>query len=446
MTPPNSTPPQTALERHTRHGLTIERPAGRADRKFRARIRFRQHVHHLTLAETVEDSFRAAILARREIHAGRWTEYQAATRLRGTCSLATLVERYQQRIRSVQDRLEDRTIRSNAAAFRNFLGWAMGNEQTRATIDLSTLTAQALTPQLVADFIAHYLAPAGEDRALREQRRRGADAVLRQARSLFSRKAMLLYADFALPDLRDFLNHCTLPAEPRLHLPITPAALAEMHTAAEQLRQARDPLWLVHALHKFPALRTDEVVEARVEWFARAPWGQVFLSVLTRPYFEPKKSQGHVPIAAEIAAQFAPYVQGRAPEDHLIPASSPSARRKFVEREHAAWMRRYLPRTDYAKAGYELRRWAAQTMRLRYGDAAAQAFLRHATHTVAARHYFEHFYPWQTHGTDVGIRLADAAGQAENNITQIWLQGSDALAGLTDANPQVEAQHKHANH
>src|SRR5689334_15474343 len=86
----SSTP--TTPEHYTRSGLTITRRSAKSGAKFTTRIRFKKEVHHVTLADTVEESFKAAVLARREIHAGRWAQFKEATALRSPEKFATLEE------------------------------------------------------------------------------------------------------------------------------------------------------------------------------------------------------------------------------------------------------------------------------------------------------------------------------------------------------------------
>lgn len=352
------------------------------------------------------------------------------------------------KVATVVDRIEASTVKANAAALKNFLRWAHGTHGRRDdALVVDRLKAEVLTDELVAKFKVNYVAAAGEDRVAREERRRGAASLLRQMRSVFSERARLLYKDLALPKLDNFLTAAHIEAERRAHLLIQNCVLARMEEVmTKQLdppmvwgelgdigREQRQALWLVHVLHKFAALRNEEIEQVRVEWFCRAPWGQVFLSVITRPYYEPKGSPGHVPLTTGVAQLLAPFVQNKQPGDFLVlPKGTKTDRENLVNRVHAEWIRQFLPADQYAKAGYELRRWAAQTMETRYGREAAEAFLRHAPKTVAERHYFERWYPWRRVGTDVGITLEDARGVKEDPGANLWIQGADALSGLTN--------------
>lgn len=351
-----------------------------------------------------------------------------------------LLERYEGKIQSVSEGLEDLSIRKNASAYRTFLRWAHGEHGQRKDVSLADVPAAVFGDELmVAKFKANYVASAGEDREAREARRRGAASILRQVKSMFSPQAGLIYRDLAVPDFSRFRAAAAMQVEDRVHLPIQNATLAKMWTAMAALREERPQLWLVHNLQKFLGLRNDEICQARVEWFKRAPWGQLFFSVLRTAYFEPKRSQGHIPLTVEVGALFEPFVKDKQPLDFLIEARHLTERSDLVNLEHAQWMRQFLPADDYAKAGYELRRWSAQVMEQLYGRDASKAFLRHTPTGVAERHYFEHWYPWRRLGTDVGVTIEAAKGEKNDQPADAWTEGASALAPMKPAAIKVSS-------
>ena len=336
---------------------------------------------------------------------------------------------YGTKINTVNESLEHDTMLKNCSACRTFLRWAHGAKgKKNEVMDPDNLSMAVFADDMVvAKFKANYVAAAGEDRMAREARRRGAGSILRQVKSMFSKQAMLLYRDLHLPDMTAFRAQASMDAEDRVHAPISQGTLAAMWEAMEKVKETQPALYLVHAMHKFLGLRNDEIRHARVDWFKRAPWGQVFFSVLRTEEWEPKRSQGHIPLTAEVAALFAPFVKDKQAKDYLVPAKHATEREDLVDKVHAAWIRGFLPAGDYAKAGYELRRWAAQTMEAKYGREASKAFLRHTPQGVAERHYFEHWYPWRRLGTDIGITLEEAKGKAQTAVEDAWTEGASAL-------------------
>lgn len=347
-------------------------------------------------------------------------------------TLGEVLDAYDKGIATVT-RIEARTVTKCANDVRGFLrhaGIATGD---------ATLMTTFLDAKTVRAFKANYLASAAGDRDVMEQRRRGAEALLRNVRAVFSRHALPLYADLHLPmpAVTEFLRDARVDAEERKHQTIEAATLRAMAAAIEVRDQADGPwpayevspaLWLVHALHKFAGLRNDEIMEIRPEWFVRAPWGQVFIGVTRRAYFEPKQSEGFVPICAEVAALLAPFVADLATSHLVLPKGTLTDREALVNRTHAAFMRRFLPADDFAKAGYELRRWAAQVFELKHGKDAAENFLRHKRAGVAAAHYLDEWARWRRLGSDLGITLAEARGESTIEVLGTWQQGAAALS------------------
>lgn len=328
-------------------------------------------------------------------------------------------------------RIDASTVRKCINDVENYL------EHAGVTAGRAALVTTLIDSATVRAFKRAYLATAGEDREALERRRRGAEALLRNVRAVFSRHALPLYKDLHLPELDDFRREARVDTEERKHQAIAADVLRAMDSAIHVQDQTHEPLpacqvsndlWLVHALHKFAGLRNDEICEIRPEWFVRAPWGQVFLGVLRRPYFEPKQSEGFVPIHSEVAARLAQYVEGLSATDYLVlPQGTKTDREELVNRTHAAFMRRFLPAEQFAKAGYELRRWAAQIFELRHGLDAAENFLRHKRPGVAATHYLDEWARWRRLGSDLGVTLADARGESNVEVLGTWTTGGAAL-------------------
>lgn len=340
-------------------------------------------------------------------------------------------------------RIEAKTVRKCANDVRGFL------QHAGVTSGDATLVTTLIDSKTVRAFKTNYLKAAGTDRDAIEARRRGAETLLRNVRAVFSRHALPLYAELHLPDLAAFLREARVEADERKHRTIEAEQLRAMAVAIEVRDQSvgplpacevSDPLWLVHALHKFAGLRNDEITEIRPEWFVRAPWGQVFIGVLRRPYFEPKQSEGFVPIHSEVAALLAPFVKDLEATSHLVlPKGTVTDREALVNRTHAAFMRRFLPAEDFAKAGYELRRWAAQVFELKHGKDAAENFLRHKRSGVAAAHYLDEWTRWRRLGSDLGVTLAEARGESTIEVLGTWSTGAAALGNPAETQKLTKA-------
>jgi hypothetical protein len=261
-----------------------------------------------------------------------------------------------------------------------------------------------------------------EDLLAVASRRRSGDSMLRQARACFGTEAMRCYSEMTMPDLGPFMSCPGFDGQVRQHVSIGADVLARMDRAAGKLRVENPRMWIAHVLHKFCGLRTAEVAAARIGWLQPVQWTdqgpvQWMLEVSQRLGYDPKASEGTVPVCREVARalvacwrELGVDPQARA-DEFMIPAMSATARKDLVSYEHADWLRAFLPRGDFAGAGYELRRWAFRAIFLKYGSReAARAFLRHAMPADAARHYQAKFFPWSSLGDDLGITLADARG------------------------------------
>jgi hypothetical protein len=357
-------------------------------------------------------------------------------------SVGEVLAAYKTGVRTVTT-IEDKTVKKCANDMHGFLQYA-GISTGDATL-ITTL----IDGKTVRTFKTNYLHATTADREAMAQRRRGAEALLRNMRAVFSRHALPLYRDLHLPKLDDFLREARVEAEDRKHGTIEAATLKQMDEELNKFRHLTpalspveaervEALWLVHALHKFAGLRNDEIAQARVEWFTRAPWGQVFLGVIRRAYFEPKQSEGFVPIHSEVAALLAPFVQDRQPLDYLVLTNATvTDRAELIYRTHAQFIRKFLPAAQFAKAGYELRRWAAQVFELKHGLDASENFLRHKRKGVAAAHYLDEWARWRRLGPDLGITLAEARGESTIEVLGTWKSGADVFKQMGDGRSKL---------
>lgn len=280
---------------------------------------------------------------------------------------------------------------------------------------VARLPASVLTEDLVAEFEARYVASAGGDYLARDRRRRGVEALLRNARAMLG--DLRIYRGLELPKLKGFLEAKIRRGPKVRHEDLSDAAVAEMAAAAQELREQEPALYLVHLLHRHLGMRNDEIVNARREWVERlarpetvelasvkrevvtladgsrreicAPETRLVPAVMAierRSYWVPKQSTGRVPIAPCVLAELERWLVGDALE-HLVPAPTPTARWELVYLRHADFVRPWT--AHLAKRGYELRRWAATRVRLMMRSReAGDLFLRHAGKSVAEAHYF----------------------------------------------------------
>ena len=344
-------------------------------------------------------------------------------------TIGELLAAHELGIDQASSRLRDATGGGYRRAMRRLVAWALGlhvqsEGRERRAVDeeaVGKVSASELTAEFVDRFEAAYLAPHRGNPLRTEQALRSAHTVLRNAKSLFGRRAMKCYAGMTLPDLSGFLAAQLNEAEAVRHRNLDDEAVAEMARAAEALRAREPSLYLVHLLARHCALRPSEIEAARVNWLrerrtptvVRLPDNTTRIVVATcvvekTDHYDPKGSSGEVPISADVWDELLPWIQGRAPDDWLVPAANGRARTLLIYRRHADFVRPWTQ--EHQKRSYELRRWAAtKVAKLHGGLEMAERFIRHAPRTVAALHYITEL------SLPAPITLADC-GLAEGNV------------------------------
>lgn len=377
-------------------------------------------------------------------------------------SIEELQGRYEERIERESVRAPG--LAARAAYWRNLrsvLAWGRAvNPSEDVREGVWGLDVSALSEELVKSFRVNWLSVvAPGDAAGEASRRRSGDSMLRQARACFSAEALRCYSGWTLPDLSGWLKAGGFGSAAPQHAEISGGALAGMAEGAEVLKGVNARLYVAHLLAKFCGLRNNEIWAARVGWFRELVYGegrpgQWVLEISERTGFVPKGfSFGQVPICREVMREI---VAGwRALGVNLddaaafaVPGATETERRDVVDREHASWVRRFLPgrasrrtripppeaggaevgRECYAKAGYELRRWGRQRMAAKYRSReVGEAFIRHKGPADAGRNYQAQFYAWGELGDDIGITLADARGGVSGGATAMVRTGFGGL-------------------
>jgi hypothetical protein len=300
-------------------------------------------------------------------------------------------------------------VKKNVCAFRSVLAHALGKyagtQAGRRLIDkdvIGGLSSEELNERLVEKCVSNYLAEAGTDRVAKESRIRGVVSTIRQARSIFAKPAMKCYRDLHLPDLRGFMEAAVPQAKapPQTHLEST--AIEAMAKAALKLRETNPNLYLVHLLARHLGMRNDEIESARMEWIERRssevwlPNGErreiaAIMAIRIRSDWEPKQSEGEVPISPDVLAEIDALTADRAPQDYIVAGPNMTARADLVNREHNDFVRHWTKHCR--KKGYEMRRWAATLVAERQGEEMAERFLRHKAKSVAWKFYLTRQVP-----------------------------------------------------
>jgi hypothetical protein len=194
-----------------------------------------------------------------------------------------------------------------------------------------------------------------------------ANAVLRGAKALFSRRSLASYEEAGLvipPSIRAFVAVPFLQEESHRYSddPIPLKTIKAMDKALPELKKKDERLWAVHLMVRLLGLRDSEMLAASKHWLVKGEGGGWELRVLKRnDEFNPKRSEGSVPVPAELMEYF------RRQSGFLIPGKTETERYNLIYRKHNEWLRKFIP--DREKGAHELRKhfgavWATKTKSL----------------------------------------------------------------------------------
>lgn len=173
--------------------------------------------------------------------------------------------------------------------------------------------------------------------SLCEQAKRGANAIYRQARSVFSAAMLRAYDDAGLQlpaGLREFAHQGFLQAAaapPAEQLPAE--AEATLWKRLPELRMTNPAVWATVLLMFRGALRNSEAMKARWSWVVPGVDGHYFLQIHSQGDFRPKAKPRVVRLAGPVVDLLkAARVDG---DDHLVPVQPviphPGASKEEIE-------------------------------------------------------------------------------------------------------------------
>lgn len=372
-----------------------------------------------------------AVLRFDEVQAGRWNPAApaAVAPMKAFARIGAVLDLYDEGIGLVNTGISERSARNNALALKRIL------EICRPDADFRELSSELLNEALLTDFAGKYLAPAGDNPRARESRKRGGASVLRQARAVFSVAAMKLYGSLRLPDLKEFRKARLFDAKRALVIGTPAETITKIAEAAVALRKSDPALYLAHLCYRHLGMRNVEIAAARWSWLVRrevAPEGKAesgklkakkgthkpkqarlagWMVIDQTEDFDPKGALGRVPVPMDVMLEFERF-RPKVGTEYIVPAATATDRHDTVYYRHSEWLKPFLDESS-SKTSYRLRKWAGDTIRMKYNDDASKAFLRHADGSVAGKHYWSG-YNWEMLAkmrgecsTMIGITLRD---------------------------------------
>jgi integrase len=298
------------------------------------------------------------------------------------CSLREVCDRYLEKFG------RNRTGRGNVGCLEKLVrvGAKLSLEDARTTV---------LTAKLIRDFES-----AEEQRITRERGgalnraselrvRTSIGSVVRQARSIFSRKYLHWYEHMTLPDLAEFraqgVRAGKRRGDPR---PLDEAAIAALFADSKRLAVDDPSCYVAFILFSLLGMRNTEIRFARKSWLRPLPNGGAMLDIIERPEedFFCKGYERHLPVGPEIVKLLDQYYKHSPDGDFLVPAGTKTERESIVYDRHSAWAGQWIK--DYTKVSYELRRYAGSLVLKKTGSlAAAKKFLGHANVATTEKWY-----------------------------------------------------------
>jgi hypothetical protein len=235
------------------------------------------------------------------------------------------------------------------------------------------------------------------------------NTYMRQAKSVFSRKAREHYLHLTIPPtIRDWAETSTLDENhyEQKFIAIESYMLEAADAASHQMlefsktyeadgRMTLARRWKnaygCYLLMRYCGLRNIEVENLRWEWFTARPDGEFMVNVIKRDYWKgPKKTSGSTPMHHELYAELLElFGPARPGSDGFVLCGTMTDRKEGTHRVPQGFMRRYISRGS--KNLYCLRKQYATEMEDHYDLKTSSAVLRHdeGDTTTARDHYVD---------------------------------------------------------
>ncbi len=227
-----------------------------------------------------------------------------------------------------------------------------------------------------------------------------ANSTVRQAKSVFSRRALKHYEEIGLAipaSIKDFTGAELLKQAPTKFTPLSREELDSLQAGAEELKDTDTELWLVHTAIKTLGLRCCELEAARGSWLTQHD-GKWFLDIRPRPeegFATKANNAGKITVPATLV----PWFLARREQYLILPFGTEYQRSHLIRRKHSQWLRRHLAphRRD---TNHALRKHAGSVVAQKTNSwEAAARFLRNDLATAKA-HYLELLSPVGLEETD----------------------------------------------
>ena len=303
-------------------------------------------------------------------------------------TLGEIVERYENGARTVENKEDtDRdTIKANIRCLMVILETrfdSKGKRTRREGAGASMRVDKALEPSLWDDFkngcVREAQLKSPDNEVVRDRAKRTANSYIAQARSLFIDDFLPLYKGLRLPDLTEFRKVKRFKVKTVGYTPPSQGVMDRLVADMNDLRDERPDWYLAFYFALFLGMRSDEIVNARLEWIEDTINGPV-MAITKRAYFTPKGTEGRIEICPQLMDDIRALSGATDRMDHLIPSTTPTNRIKSITRRFTKFLHKkcYLP--EYRQPLHTLRKHACTLALVATNGNYAKAlkFSRHA--------------------------------------------------------------------
>jgi len=304
------------------------------------------------------------------------------------CTVGDVVRRYREQA-PVARLVKERVARENCNALIRLVRGALAPQANPENVRLRDVDWNAS----FAGYVKHLEARAAEVRETDAWAVKRvpitANSCLRMARSLFTSRALALYAGLALPDPLPLSQVTLMAGTPDVSYdPAVWTNLEAMKEDLTKLRYAEPLVWVAVALAANTGLRRSEMEAMRWSWLERTAAGMV-IAIVERPDFKPKRGGRRVAVAPGLVAQMEEF-RSRSGADYVLGATPGD--RRHVLTEASTWVKKWQragARTK--KTLHELRKHFGSVLLTAHGLERTAEALGHAPGSVVTRKHYATF-------------------------------------------------------
>jgi hypothetical protein len=315
-------------------------------------------------------------------------EAEAKKTHREIATLGDITKIYLTQARTVRgkENIKVTTLQANVCALARIVTWHLKTKDAEAWKGVRS--DRVLTAKAFESWMQALVAGVPQQELRMDRAKQSANSNLNQARSIFAKDYMPLYADLKLPDLAGLLALKNYPIKTdRTFKAIPPAVLNTMANEINAMRTENPGWYLAFQFHRWLGMRSDEVLSARKLWIRDSAEGPE-IAIEKYAYedgteFTPKGIEGQLLISPELLADIRELSPARHAMDTLVPITQRSYK------AFSKWVGKHLGARRSVKTTHALRAQAiSEVFEQNHGNVKRTLkFSRHKDIETLAKHY-----------------------------------------------------------